>query len=136
MPPKRKVKAGKMDARKTREPVSNHPTPIPPTETETAATDAMFEALGEVLTTPHPAATRKESEQRQKYETEWEEKIAAQREKNGTEWEEKVAAFAARFSTATPTAEPVHDDHDHDGLNPPLSDPSSPFSVELAPPLT
>jgi len=55
MPAKRKVKSGKMDARKTREPVSNHPTPTLATEAETAATQAMNEALDEVhLTPPQP----------------------------------------------------------------------------------
>ena len=49
MPPKRKVKFVKMDARKSREPVSNHPTPTPPTGAETAATRAMNEALDEAL---------------------------------------------------------------------------------------
>ena len=52
MPPKRKVKAEKMDARKTREPVSNHTTPTPPTKDETAATQVMNEALEEVLMSP------------------------------------------------------------------------------------
>jgi len=41
-----------MAARKTREPVSNHPTPTPPSKAETAATQAMNEALDEVLMSP------------------------------------------------------------------------------------
>lgn len=59
MPPKRKVKAGKMDTRKSRQPVTGHPKPGSPTSAETANTKEMNEALAEVLIsaptyTPHP----------------------------------------------------------------------------------
>ena len=54
MPPKRKVKSGKMDARKTREQVSNHPTPTALAEAGTAAARAMNEALDGVLMSPTP----------------------------------------------------------------------------------
>ena len=60
MPPKRKFKSTKMDTRKTRQPVSDHPNPnpAPASETEKAATRGMNEALeSEVeakLTPPNP----------------------------------------------------------------------------------
>jgi len=54
MAPKRKVKSGKMDNRKTLQPVAGHPTRILPTVAEAAATRAMNEPLDEVLTTHDP----------------------------------------------------------------------------------
>ena len=48
MPPKRKVKSGKMDRRKTRQPVADHPNPTPATGTEKASTQAMRQALYEI----------------------------------------------------------------------------------------
>jgi len=71
MPPKQKVKIGKLDARKTREAVYNHPTQIPPTEAEEPTTQAMNQALDEVLMAPHqdqppitPTAEAKEEVQK------------------------------------------------------------------------
>jgi len=100
MPPKRKVKAGKMDARKTREPVSNHPTPIPPTEAETAATEAMIEALDEVLMTPPPTISpsgdlrKSESKRAELLE------LLAEAEEESEAKEEEIAALTARPNTA------------------------------------
>ena len=54
MPPKPEVKSGKMDARKTREPVSNHPIATPATAAESSATQTMNEAQDEGLMAPPP----------------------------------------------------------------------------------
>jgi len=63
MPPKRKVKSGKIDKRKTRQPVAGHPNPAPATECEVAATQAMNEALDEFpLSATLPPSTVLESD--------------------------------------------------------------------------
>jgi len=97
MPPKRKVKSGKMEARKTRELVSNHPTPTLPTEAETATTQAMNEALDEVLmaddhTVPPPTAELFELRESESKRTELL-KILGESEEEAEEREEALAAL-------------------------------------------
>jgi len=108
MPPKRKVKSGKMDARKTREPVSNHPIPTPPTEAETAATQAMNEALDEVLMTPPPTSSPSEALRISESKRAELLELLAETEEDSEAKEEEIVALNARASTAESALEKAH----------------------------